>query len=100
MQILHRRQHTTIIDHIYDIYEPVRLALLTHVTLKADTEIIPIVISRTGTFHVKALAEIAQLVSFTEEPPNELAFKQLSTIVKKNCNDTLCTYKRMAILNI
>jgi len=38
---------------------------------------IPIVISRTNNFHVKTLAEIAQLVSFKEEPPDELTFKQL-----------------------
>jgi hypothetical protein len=59
-----------IIDHIYDIYEPLRLALQTHGTLKAEVKIILIVISRTVTFHVKTLAEIAQLVSFTEEPPS------------------------------
>jgi hypothetical protein len=67
----------TIIEHIYEIYEPLRQALQTYGTLKADVKIISIVISRTGTFHVKTLAEIAQLVSFTEEPPDELTFKQL-----------------------
>jgi hypothetical protein len=54
------------IDHIYDIYEPLRLALPTHITQKAGVKIIPIVINRTGMFHVKALAEIAQLVFFKE----------------------------------
>jgi hypothetical protein len=73
----------TIIDHIYDIYEPLRQALQTYGTLKADAKIIPIVISRTGTFHVKALAEIAQLVSFKEEPPDELIFKQLPNAAKR-----------------
>ena len=67
----------TIIDHVYDIYELLRLALQTYGTLKADVKIIPIVISRTGTFHVKTLAKIAQLVSLNEEPPDELTFKQL-----------------------
>jgi hypothetical protein len=43
----------------------------------------PIVISRKGTFHVKTLAEIAQLVSFTEEPPDELTFKQLPLMAKR-----------------
>ncbi len=62
----------TIIDYIYDLYEPLRLAIQTYGTLKADVEIIPIVISRTGTFHVKTLAEIAQLVSFKENPLDEL----------------------------
>ena len=73
----------TIIDHIYDIYEPLRQALQTHGTLKADVKIIPIVISRTGTFHVKTQAEISQLVSFTEEPPDELTFKQLPPTAKR-----------------
>jgi len=67
----------TIIDHVYDIYEPLRLALRTHDTLKTDVKIIPIGISRAGTFHVKTRAEIAQLISFKEEPPNDLTFKQL-----------------------
>ena len=48
-----------------------------------DIKIIPIVISRTGTFHVKTLAEIAQLVSFAEEPPDELIFKQLPPTAKR-----------------
>jgi hypothetical protein len=72
-----------IIDHIYNVYEPLRLALQTHGTLKAEVKIIPIVISRTGTFHVKTLAEIAQLVSFSEEPLDELAFKQLPPTAKR-----------------
>ncbi len=54
----------TIIDHIYDIYEPLRQSLQTYGTLKANVKFIPIVTSRTGTFHVKILAEIAKLVSF------------------------------------
>jgi hypothetical protein len=67
----------TIIDQIYDIYEPLRLALQTYGTLKAEVKIIPIVISRTRTFHVKTFAEIVQLVSFREEPEDELTFKQI-----------------------
>jgi hypothetical protein len=43
----------TIIDHVYGIYELLRLALQTHDTLKADVKIIPIVINRTNTFHFK-----------------------------------------------
>jgi hypothetical protein len=73
----------TIVEHIYDIYDPLRQALQIHGTLKADVKIIPIVISRTGTFHVKTLAEISQLVSFTEEPPDELTFKQLPHTTKR-----------------
>ena len=66
----------TIIDHIYDIYEQLRLALQTYGTLKAEVKMIPIVISQTGTIHVETLAVIAQLVSFKEEPPDDLTFKQ------------------------
>ncbi len=73
----------TIIEHIYEIYEPLRQALQTHGALKADIKIIPIVISQTGTFHVPTLAGIRQLVSFAEEPPDELTFKQLSPTAKK-----------------
>jgi hypothetical protein len=50
------------IEHIYEIYEPLRQALHSYGTLKADVKIIPIVISRTGTFHVKTLTKISQLV--------------------------------------
>ncbi len=73
----------TIIDHVYDLYEPLRLALQTHGTVKADIKIIPIVIGQKGTFHVKTLAEIAQLVSFKEKPMDELTFKQLPITAKK-----------------
>ena len=73
----------TIIEHIYEIYEPLRQALHTYGTLKADVKTIPIVISRIGTFHVKTLAEISQLVSFIEEPPDGLTFKQLSPTTKR-----------------
>ena len=73
----------TIIEHIYEIYEPLRVALQTHGTLKAEVKIIPIVISRTGTFHVRTQAEIAQLVSFAEEPPDELTFKHLPITAKQ-----------------
>ncbi len=74
----------TIIDHICDIYDPLRLALQNYGTLKADVKIIPIVISQTGTFHVKTLAEIAQLVSFREEPPDELTFKNYPSQLKES----------------
>ena len=73
----------TIIEHIYEIYKPLRQALQNYGTLKADVKIIPIVISRAGTFHVKTLAKISQLVSFTEEPPDELTFKQLPPTAKR-----------------
>jgi hypothetical protein len=66
-----------VIDHIYNIYEPLKQALQTHGTLTAEIKIISIVISKTCTFNVKNLAEIAQLVSFKEEPPDAFTYKQL-----------------------
>ena len=74
----------TIIDHIYDIYEPLRLALETYGTLKAKVKIIPIVISLTCNSYAKTMAEIAQLVSFKEEPLDELTFKQLPPRLKES----------------
>jgi hypothetical protein len=68
---------TKIIDHIHTIYEPLKNALQTYGTIQADIKIIPIVISRTCTFNVKTLAEIAELVTFHEEPPDALTYKQL-----------------------
>jgi hypothetical protein len=50
------------------IYEPLKQPLQTHGNLNADIDIIPIVISRMGSFNVKTLAEIAQSVLFKEEP--------------------------------
>jgi hypothetical protein len=73
----------TVIDNVYAIYESLRVALQTHGTRKLDVKIIPIVISRTGTFHAKTLTEITRLVLFKEEPPDNLTFKQLSITSKK-----------------
>jgi hypothetical protein len=39
--------------------------------------IIPTVISITGNFHTSTLAEIAQLVSFKENPPDNITYKSL-----------------------
>ena len=72
-----------IIDHIHAIYEPFKQALQTHGILKAGIKIIHIDISITGTFNVKTLAEIAQLVSFKENPPDTLTYKQLPIPAKK-----------------
>jgi hypothetical protein len=66
-----------IIDHIYNIYQPLKLALQTHEKIKADIKIIPIVIFKTSTFNVNTLAEIEQLVSYKEEPPDVMTYKQL-----------------------
>ena len=51
--------------------------------LKADVQIIPNVVSRTGTVNVRTLAEITQLVILKEELPNIVAIKQLPTTTKK-----------------
>ena len=40
-------------------------------------QIIPIGISRTGNVHTSTLAEIAQLVSFNENPPDNITYKSL-----------------------
>jgi hypothetical protein len=44
-----------------------------------QVQIIPIVISRTGNFHTRELVEIAQLVSFKENPPDNITYKSLPT---------------------
>jgi hypothetical protein len=75
--------HKAVIDHIYNIYEPLKQTLQIHGTLKAEIVIIPIIISITGTFNVHTLAEIAQLVSFREEPPDTLTYKQLPKPAQK-----------------
>jgi hypothetical protein len=77
------RNTQAVINHIYNIYEPLKQSFQIHGTLKADIAIIPIVISRTSTFNVRTLAEIAQLVSFGEEPPDTLTYKQLPTPAQK-----------------
>jgi hypothetical protein len=54
-----------------------------HGTLTTEIKIIPIVIIRIGTFNVKTLAKIAQLVSFKEKPPDALTYKQLPKPAQK-----------------
>jgi len=77
MQYLTDGNTQDVIDQMYNIYESLKQAQKIHGTIKAEIIIIPIVISRTRTFSVRTLAEIAQLVSFKEEPPNTLTYKQL-----------------------
>jgi hypothetical protein len=74
----------TIIDHIYTIYEPLKQALQTHGTLRADINIILIVVRRTSTFNVKNFAETAHLVSFKEEPRDALTYKHLPKLAQKS----------------
>ena len=72
-----------IINHICDIYEPLRLALQNQGALRTDFKIILIGINRTSTIGIKIFADIARLVIFKEEPPDELIFKQIFTRAKK-----------------
>ena len=72
-----------VIARIREIYADLRDAILQHGWWEADIEIIPIVISRTGSFHIQTLAELAQLVSFEEEPPDEMTYKDLPLAAKR-----------------
>ena len=71
------------ISEIQEKYAPLRQAILDHGFWRGEIVIIPIVISRTGSFHVKTLAEIAQLISPQEEPPDTLTFKQLHKDIRE-----------------
>ena len=66
------------INNTPNIYEPLKQAIIRH-NMKniIMVQIIPIVISRTGNFHTRTLAEIAQLVSFNENPPDNIKYKSL-----------------------
>ena len=65
------------ISEIHTKYAPLRQAIIDHGNWGGEVEIIPIVISRTGSFHTKTLAEIAQLISPQEEPPDALTYRRL-----------------------
>ena len=66
-----------IIGHIHTIYTPLKQAIQLHNNGRIQVEVIPIVISRIGNFHTRTLAEIVQLVSFKENPPDTLTYKSL-----------------------
>jgi hypothetical protein len=73
---IYKRSSTTYIlsiNHLNKPYKPTAPSVI----------IVPIVISKNGTFNVKTLAEIAQLVSFKEKQPNALAYKQLPRSAQK-----------------
>ena len=74
--------HDTIAE-ITEKYAPLCQAIRDHGTWDGEIEVIPIVISRTGSFHVRTLAEIAQIISPMEEPPDFLTYKQLPRKVQK-----------------
>ena len=66
------------IANIHNIYEPLKQVIMRHNKKKRiQVQIIPIVISRTSNFHTNTLAEIAPLVSFQENPPDNLTYKSL-----------------------
>ena len=62
---------------------PLKQAILDHGHWKDPIVIIPIVISRTGSFHVKTLAKIAQLISLDEEPPEGLTYRDLTPAARR-----------------
>jgi hypothetical protein len=66
-----------IIDHIHTIYTPLKQAIQLHNNGRIQVEGIPKVKSKTGNFHTRTLAEIAQLVSFKANPPGTLKYKSL-----------------------
>ena len=75
------------ITNIHNIYEELKQAIMRHNRKKRlMVHIIPIIISRTGNFHTNTLAEIAQLISFKENPLDNITYKpippQAQTIVK------------------
>ena len=72
-----------IIANINEKYRPLVDAIRAHNTWPFPVEIIPIVITRTGSFNVKTLAEIAQLVSPQEEPPDALTYRELPQEAKR-----------------
>ena len=77
----------TNMDEIYhsikQLYEPLKRSILEHGWWDDPIDIIPIVLSRTGSFHVKTLGEIAQLVSWQEEPPPITKYKDLTRDARK-----------------
>ena len=72
-----------VIDRIHTIYNPLKQAIQDHGLWHDPIVIIPIVISRTGSFHVKTLAEIAQLISPDEEPPDGLTYRDLTPAARR-----------------
>ena len=67
------------INNIHNIYEPLKQAIIRHNRKTKLVQIIPIVTSRTGNFYTRTLAEIAPLVSFKENPPDNITYKSLPT---------------------
>ena len=70
-------------QEIIDKYTPLSQAIRTHGQWEGEIDIIPIVISRTGSFHVRTLSEIAQLISPQEEPPDTVPYRLLPKRARK-----------------
>jgi hypothetical protein len=68
------------VTNIHNICEPLKQTIMRHNKKTIlHVQIIPIVISRTVNFHTRTLAEIAQLVSFKENPSDNITYKSLPT---------------------
>jgi hypothetical protein len=66
------------INNIHNIYKALKQAIIKHNKKKQiQVSIIPIGISRTCNFQTRTLAEIAQLVSFEDNPPDTITYKSL-----------------------
>ena len=74
-----------IIEHITELYTPLKDQIQRHGTWPDPIQIVPIVISRTGSFHTRTLSEIAQLISPKEQPPdiNTVTYRTLDPTTKK-----------------
>ena len=68
-----------IIDRIHTIYAPLKQAIQLRNNGRLQVEVIPMVIGKTSNFYTRTLAEIAQLVSFKENPPKSLTYKLISS---------------------
>jgi len=64
-----------IIDHIHTIYAPLKKVTQLHNNDRLQAQVIRVVRSKTGNFHTRTFAEIAQLVSFKENPPDTVTYK-------------------------
>ena len=59
-----------VISRILDRYRPLQQAIETHDNWPHRVEIVPIVISRTGTYNTTTLRQLAHLFTLKDEPPD------------------------------
>ena len=64
-------------DKIIELYTPLRDAIAAHGFWTEDMDIIPIGISRTGSYHQRTLVSIDELINPKEEPLDALTLKTL-----------------------